>query len=133
MNYEQLLRTHTLKVTPQRLGILNLMERSGHISIEQLYKEIKVHFSAISLATLYKNIHAMMATSLITEVQLPHMKPRYEITKETHGHLLCTECGCFEDIAVNLNDVIKEVSNTTHYKIDESQLVLSGRCVKCQN
>lgn len=132
MNNELLLREHALKVTPQRLGILSLMQQAGHISIDDLYLEIKKQFSTISLATLYKNIHSMMDKSLIKEVKIPQMKSRYEITKAEHGHLLCQECGDFIDIDLDLKALVNEVKNESNYKIKESHLVLSGICPKCQ-
>lgn len=131
MNYELLLREHTLKVTPQRLGILSLMQQAGHISIDDLYLEIKKQFTTISLATLYKNIHAMMDKALIKEVKIPQMKSRYEIAKEQHGHLLCETCGDFVDIELDLNDLIKNASKKSAYHINESHLVLTGHCPKC--
>jgi len=79
MNYETLLKQHQLKITPQRIGILDAMDAAGHITTENLFKQIKKHFSSISLATLYKNINAMLETSLITEVKAPNQKRSFRM------------------------------------------------------
>ena len=71
MNYENLLREHGLKVTPQRLGILSLMQQSGHVSVDDLYAEIKKQFPSVSLATMYKNINTMMNSSIVIEIKIP--------------------------------------------------------------
>jgi len=132
MNYELLLREHTLKVTPQRLGILTLMHTYGHLSIEDLFEYIKKQFSSISLATLYKNINAMLENKLITEVKIPNMKSKYEIAKDTHAHILCTKCGEFKDIAINLDAVLSSTALKTDYALTDTSVVFSGLCSKCK-
>ncbi len=133
MNYENLLREHGLKVTPQRLGILSLMNQKGHMSVDELYTQIKEQFTSISLATMYKNMNAMMASSVITEVKIPKQKSRFEIAKEAHGHLLCQECGEFIDVELNLKQIAEDVSMKSRYKLVETSLVLSGVCPICQH
>ena len=132
MNYEQLLREHSLKVTPQRLGILSLMENSGHISVEDLFSEIRKTFPSISLATLYKNMTMMINAELVKEVTIPNLKSKYEIIKEEHAHLLCEKCGNFTDIKLNMAEVLKTASAESHYKMHDVNLVLSGVCPECQ-
>ncbi len=132
MNYETLLHEHKLKVTPQRLGILTLMYRAGHIDIEELSVQIKKQFSSISLATLYKNINAMLKNGLISEVKVPNMKSKYEILKPPHVHLLCQSCSEFIDLDLNTDTLLNEASRKSHYKLLETNVVLSGLCEKCQ-
>jgi len=81
MNYELLLREHQLKVTPQRLGILSLMQKAGHLDVEELFRLIKKQFSSISLATLYKNINAMMKSKLLSEIKVPNHKLNMKLQK----------------------------------------------------
>ncbi len=133
MNYENLLRGHGLKVTPQRLGILSLMDQKGHINVDDLYLQIKEKFASISLATMYKNINAMMASSVITEVKIPKQKSRFEILKESHGHLLCQECGEFSDIEFDIGKIVSDISTKSNYQLFETSLVLSGICPLCQH
>ena len=38
---EQLLKQNNLKITPQRITILKEIEKRGHISIEEIYENIK--------------------------------------------------------------------------------------------
>jgi Fe2+ or Zn2+ uptake regulation protein len=132
MNYETLLKQHNLKVTPQRIGILSLMHQSGHISIEDLFESIRRQFSSISLATLYKNINAMLETSLIKEVKAPEAKARYEIAKETHAHLVCTKCGEFKDIMFDLDAIAHNLADDNGYAINDTSLIVSGLCPSCK-
>jgi len=132
MNYESLLREHHLKVTPQRLGILSLMQEAGHLDVEELYILIKKQFASISLATLYKNINAMLEKSLITEIKIPKHKSKYEIAKEPHIHLLCQKCDEFIDVSVNIDTLVDEATTKSHYQLLDSSIVLCGVCESCQ-
>ncbi len=132
MNYELLLRECNMKVTPQRLGILAMMCENGHISIEDLYVKIKKQFSSISLATLYKNVNAMIDVSLLKEVKLPHMKSKYELAKTPHAHLLCESCGVLEDLEMDMNEVSHLLASKSDFKVNETNLIFSGTCHNCQ-
>lgn len=132
MNYETLLRQHHLKITPQRLAIIELMECAGHISIEELFQMIRLKFASISLATLYKNIHTMMDNNLIREVKIPGHKSRYEIEKEPHAHMICKHCGELKDFQYDSSGLLNEAVTVSHYKAEEISVVVSGICPKCQ-
>jgi Fur family peroxide stress response transcriptional regulator len=133
MNYETLLREHSLKVTPQRLGILSIIHTSGHINIEELFIHIKKRFASISLATLYKNINAMLENKLISEVKIPNMKAKYEISKAPHIHMLCKSCHEFIDLELDLNNFVAAASLKSHYIVEDTNIILSGLCQHCKN
>ena len=132
MNYELLLREHSLKATPQRVGILSLMQQAGHLDIDELFCQIKEQFRSISLATLYKNIAAMTKNGLVTEIKIPNQKSKYEVAKEPHIHLLCQECSEFIDLKLDIGCLVDEAAKESHYRLKESSIVLSGVCKKCQ-
>jgi len=130
-NYTQILREHKLKATPQRLEIAQALHIHGHMSIENLYDVMLEKFSSISLATIYKNIHLMLESTFIQEVKLPNHKSVYELSKNSHSHILCVKCNQIFDIDLNLNSVIADASKNTDFVIEKSDLVLSGRCKNC--
>jgi Fur family peroxide stress response transcriptional regulator len=132
MNYQYLLQQHHLKATPQRIAIMEHMDFCGHISIDELYATIREKFSSLSLATLYKNIHAMMSVNLIREVKLSGQKSKYEIDKAPHAHLLCKSCGELKDVEFNPTSLIEKSTKTQNYRADEISIVISGACPKCQ-
>ncbi len=131
-NFTNMLRAHHLKATPQRLAMLELISTYGHINIDKLYEDVKVRFDSISQATIYKNIKAMTKSMILFEVKLPNKKSVYEIVKENHSHLLCTECGEVEDIFIDTNKIIDDISSKHTFKIEQSDVVFSGSCGSCQ-
>ena len=131
-NYTEILRQHNLKATPQRLEITNALYLNGHMNIERLYDVMLKKFNSISLATIYKNINLMLEASFIQEVKIPNSKSVYELTKDTHSHIICDTCGEIMDIELDLDSVISNAAQTSNYKINKSDLILSGTCKNCQ-
>ena len=129
--YENLLRAYKIKVTPQRLCIVDEMNGHIHMSIEELYDAIRKKFPSISLATVYKNINAMMEQDFILEVKVPGQKSKYELAKQPHSHVVCQKCGKVEDITLDLTHVTQKAANLTRYQIKQNSLILSGICPSC--
>lgn len=132
MKHEYLLKSHQLKVTPQRIAIIELMHQTGHINIDELYNAIREKFASISLATLYKNVHTMLNVSLIREVKIPGQKTKYEIEKESHAHVMCKICGELKDVPFNPLALLQNATEMNRYVADEISVVISGICPACQ-
>ena len=130
-NYTTILRQYNLKATPQRLVIIESIDKFGHINIDKLYEEVKSKFSSISLATIYKNINFMINNMLLLEVKIPNQKSVFEIVKEQHSHLVCNDCGSVVDIKIDTKRIVDSISNDYQFKIDQSDLVFSGNCANC--
>ena len=131
MNYINLLKKHNLKVTPQRLVIVESLYEKGHINIDDLYTILKVNFETISLATIYKNIHIMSDKHLIQEVKIPNEKNVYELVKDEHSHLVCIKCHSITDVTLDTDRLVKEASKLGEFQINNSAIVLNGICKKC--
>jgi Fur family transcriptional regulator, peroxide stress response regulator len=132
MKYEQLLKIYHLKATPQRIAIIELMQQSGHINIDELYNAIRNKFNSISLATLYKNVNTMLEVALIREVKVPGQKTKYEIEKGSHAHIMCKSCGELKDIEYDPHSILEKSMEMSHYKAEDISIVISGICPECQ-
>ena len=130
-NYINILRVHNLKVTPQRLALVEILSSYGHINIDSLYRMMVDKFTSISLATIYKNINIMIKNSLIQEVKLPNEKSVYEIVKERHSHLMCRECLDVEDIILDISGLLDRVREDSDFSVEYQELVFVGRCKNC--
>ena len=133
-DYATLLKESELKATFQRMNILEVIEKSGHMSVEDIYEEVtKVHPS-LSLATIYKNIILMMEKGVLVEVPIAGKKSKYELSKVDHMHLICTECGEVEDISCldSADKILDALTEQEHFKLNKRQINLYGVCEKCQ-
>jgi Fur family ferric uptake transcriptional regulator/Fur family peroxide stress response transcriptional regulator len=132
-DYAMLLKESGLKVTFQRMNILEVLENYGHMSVDDIYEEaIKVHPS-LSLATIYKNIILMMENGVLVEVPIAGKKSKYELSKMDHMHLICTECGEVEDRSclASADKILHELMTQEHFRLSRQQINLYGVCEKC--
>ena len=134
-DYAALLKGNGLKATFQRMNILEVIEKYGHMSVDDIYTEvIKVHPS-LSLATIYKNIILMQENGILVEVAIAGKKSKYELAKTDHMHLICTECGDVEDMHCmeSTDRIFRELTEQEHFKLDRRQVNLYGLCEACQS
>jgi len=134
-DYAALLKQSDLKATFQRMNILSVIDKYGHMSVDDIYAEvIKVHPS-LSLATIYKNIILMVEKGVLVEVPIVGRKSKYELSKADHMHLVCTECGMVEDkqCVGEADAVFESLTQEEHFKLNKRQVNLYGVCKNCQN
>ena len=132
MNYTSLLKEYDLKVTPQRVAIVEELYNHGHMNIDDLYKKLLEKFPSISLATIYKNVNAMIEKVFLSEVKIPNSKSVYELVKEEHAHLACSKCGHIEDITLNTEDLVAMTKSMSGFEISKTNIVFDGVCSKCK-
>ena len=81
LNISGLLKDYDLKVTPQRVAIVEELYTNGHMNIDEIYKKLIQRFPSVSLATIYKNINSMVERVFLSEVKIPNEKSVYELIK----------------------------------------------------
>jgi len=128
----QLLKSHHLTVTPQRLEIVNLFSSYGHLDIDTLYMLLQKNFPSLSLATVYKNVNLMLEKNFISEVQLENKKNVYELIKQAHSHVVCVQCNAILDIFLDTQILFEEVAKKSHFQLETSNIVFNGVCSECQ-
>jgi Fe2+ or Zn2+ uptake regulation protein len=133
-DYISLLKKHDLKATFQRINILEIVDKNGHIDIDGIYEQIKQKLPTISLATVYKNILSMTQSGVLVEVPIVGKKSKYELKKADHIHLVCTKCGDVEDkdcIDIT-NNALMALTSKESFELDTRQINLYGICKKCK-
>ena len=131
-NSSMLLKEYNLKVTPQRVAIVEELYQNGHMNIDELYQKLLKKFPSISLATIYKNVNAMVEKIFLNEVKIPEAKSVYELVKEEHSHLVCKSCGKIEDIHIDTNILSNSIATMSNFKVEDTKVVFSGLCSNCQ-
>jgi len=129
-NYITLLKENDLKATIQRTSILKSIDHAGHISIDDIYEDVKELHPTLSLATIYKNIILMQKKHVIVEVPMNGEKSKYELIKDDHIHLICQACGDIKD--TEITEQAQEALVIENFQLSSSQINLYGLCKKCQ-
>jgi Fe2+ or Zn2+ uptake regulation protein len=131
-NYVNILKSSGLKATLQRLSILEIIDKNGHIKIDDLYQEMFQTHPTLSLATVYKNIITMIDKDVILEVPIIGGKSFFELKKIDHIHLICNSCNSIEDRDM-VTSTMDFLSPSKEFLLSHSQVNLYGTCSSCQN
>jgi len=139
-DFKKMIRSMGLKITDQRLLILNCLHdseaKSGerHVTAQELYEKVSLKDDSVGFATVYRFLRDLAEKNLVTEVRMGGQSSRYELsTKEHHDHLTCTVCGkiCeFENKKIEKLQV--QVAEYFGFKLTNHILELYGICPSCQ-
>ena len=129
------LKSRGLKITPQRLAIIEVLEGNrSHPSAEDVYRELVRKYPTISYATIYKTLETLCEMGEIMEVNIEPHKKRYDPFPDPHHHYMCVKCGKILDIStdeVPMPRVSQEVKEK--YGIVGMSLNFYGICSSCRN
>ena len=138
---KNLLRNKGLKVTSQRLLVLEIMaEHPGeHLTAEKIYDLVRVSCPEMGLATVYRTVQLLLDLHLIDKVSFDDGIARYELgeegsdTRHHHHHAICLECGkviSFED------DLLEQLEQTLKdrigFEVVDHEVKLYGYCRECR-
>lgn len=131
-SFTELLHEKQLKITPQRLAILELIYENGHVGVEEIYQHIKQIQPNISLATVYKNVATLSERDILREVKPPTQKQKYELASDKHIHVSCERCGKLQDVHVDVGELLGACMSKTGYALFDLSAVFIGVCAECQ-
>jgi len=136
--FRELCSTHGIAVTHQRQVLYEVMQKlPGHPSPEEVYAAVKKRIPAISLATVYKNLHIFIESGVFKEMSMHHGSLRVEMNSHVHHHLVCSRCKAISDIPES--DVNKLLGLSPRnkrlpggFQIERLAIDVIGLCAKCQ-
>lgn len=144
MNEEKvkdLLREKGLKVTSQRLMVLNILSAHGdeHLTVEEIYDLAKEESPEIGLATIYRTVQVLLELHVIEKVTFDDGFARYELNGEEtgsghrHHHAICTQCGKVYSLETDLLDTLeKQVFESLGFEATDHEVKLYGLCSACR-
>ncbi len=103
-----------------------------HLTVEEIYLEIKNQYPKIVLATVYNNVNRLWKAGLIHKVSVENMPDRYDrLTK--HDHLVCQRCGKLADISFeDLTDSLRRQLGEDFLSYDLKVFYLCPDCRKSE-
>ena len=97
-NYRSILLEKELKITPQRIAVLEAVhELKNHPTAENVCDYIKKKHPNIAVGTIYKTLEAFVKKGIIRKVKTEKDFMRYDSILENHHHIYCSETEHIED------------------------------------
>lgn len=125
------LRERGLKLTPQRLAIIELLEEGGHRSAEEIYGKLSHRYPMLSRATVYNTLEVLKQLGEIREIRIKPDASLYDPETELHYHFLCRRCGKVFDLPSSpdmANLIGREVDG---HRVEQVHVSLYGLCARC--
>jgi len=121
-------------MTHQRQVLYEVMRTMpGHPSPEEVYARVKRRIPAVSLATVYKNIHLFVERGLLKEVSMHHGSLRVELNSHQHHHLVCSHCKVITDIEEKDFGVLPTLERSPGgFQVERYAIDVVGLCTACQ-
>lgn len=85
---EERIRNAGLKVTPQRINVLNILLKSDHPSANKITGEIRKKYSSVSSGTIYHILDTFVEKGIIRKIPTEGDTMRYDAVLDNHHHLL---------------------------------------------
>jgi Fe2+ or Zn2+ uptake regulation protein len=128
------LRERGLKITPQRLAIIEVLIEQGdlHPGARLVHKEAKKKKKSLSLSTAYATLNELSRHGIIKTLQFDKMENRYETNREEHINLICERCKKILDYKVPIVIDQRELAKKTGFSITDTRLEYYGYCKECR-
>lgn len=124
----------TPRGAPSHRSLIERTVRSlhGHPTADDVFMEARKVEPAISLATVYRNLRALVAEGQIRERPFLGVG-RFEINRRPHAHLVCRNCGAIADFDPDLTALLKPIRRRVlGWQAEEVDLEVSGLCPRCR-
>ena len=131
---EQLLRQHEIRVTAQRLAVLNAVSARPHATADDLADDVRTSIGTVSRQAVFDALGVLADKGLIRRIQPARSAARYEDrVDDNHHHLVCRDCGRMVDVdcAAGYRPCL-DVDDDYGFDIDEAEVIYWGFCPACQ-
>jgi Fur family transcriptional regulator, ferric uptake regulator len=132
---KRIIRDLNLKVTGQRLAILEALSRGrAHVTAQEVFEKVKRKHDDMGFATVYRLLRNLSEKGFVTEVRMGGLPARYELTPRSHhDHLTCSECGKIVEFENHdIEQLQKMVASNHGFQLTGHVLELYGVCPDCQ-
>ena len=139
--FEQLLKDRGLRVTRQRLKVLEAVAScpGEHLTADEIYELVKVDCPEIGHATIYRTVQLLSELHLVDRISFGDGFARYEMGSalerrpgHRHHHLICLKCGRvfpFQDDL--LEELEARIADRTGFCVVDHEVKLYGYCAEC--
>jgi Fur family ferric uptake transcriptional regulator len=132
-DFSELLRDAGLRVTRQRLAVLDVLVELAHADTESVISAVRRDLPEVSHQAVYDSLRTLTDAGLARRIQPTGSVARYEArVGDNHHHLVCRACGAITDVDCAVGDVPCLTASDDHgYVVDEAEVIYWGLCPAC--
>ncbi|HEX6471669.1 MAG TPA: transcriptional repressor [Streptosporangiaceae bacterium] len=133
--WQEELRSHGYRVTPQRQLVLEAVTALEHGTPEQICTEVQRTARGVNISTIYRTLELLEELGLVKHAHLKHGPPTYHLAAEAeHVHLMCRECGRVQDVGPEVAAGLVGVLDREYgFVTDVHHLTVYGLCRDCRD
>ena len=123
-----------LHFTEQRAAVFDYLRSvTHHPTAEEVYQAVKEQLPRVSLATIYKNLEALIEAGAASKFTYGDGRARYDIRTDHHHHLRCVRCGKMWDLEPGEGSAwLSGVKARAGFQVLDYRLEILGQCRACQ-
>ena len=135
--FREWLKERGFKTTSQRDDIARVfLSADRHISVEQLYAEVRKVNPRVGYATVYRTLRLLKECGLAVERHFNDGEARYETTegeKRGHDHFICERCSRIVEFSSAEADTLDDrIAKKLGAVINRRRLEFYGICRECR-
>ena len=134
MSAEQVLRAHGLRVTRPRLAVLDVLDRGGHLEVDEIALRVRQRLDTVSTQAVYDVLGALARVGLARRIEPAGSPALYERRAgDNHHHVVCRGCGAVADVDCAVGEApCMDPSAAQGFVVDEAEVTFWGLCPTCQ-
>ncbi|MDA8193635.1 MAG: Fur family transcriptional regulator [Thermaerobacter sp.] len=133
---EQLLRSHHMRVTPQRRLVLSwfLAHPGEHWTAEQVRERLLTQLPELARGTTYKVLNEFVRLGMLEEIPSRDDSLRYGLRLDPHHHFFCETCQRWYDIKPQgLAQLQLNGDDRDRFCVTDVLVTFRGVCQHCQD
>ena len=134
--FRQWIKERGLKATAQREDIAQaFFSTNRHISVEELYSEVRRHNPHMGYATVYRTMKLLKECGLAAERHFVDGQARFENVEAErhHDHIICERCGrIVEFIQPQIEKLQADVAQRFGFVATTHKMEIYGICKECR-
>ncbi len=124
-----------LKLTPQRLAILDLLaDNRTHPTVAAIYQQLQARFPTMSQTTVYNTLQTLVRLGLVHELGAAGgAAAHFDVDTDPHLNVICQSCGKIVDFAeADVVPSLQTVAKQSGFEIQGARIVYYGLCPTCR-
>jgi Fur family ferric uptake transcriptional regulator len=118
--------------TARRLVLTALVQGASHPTAEELLVAVRALAPDVHASTVYRNLEELERLGVVVHTHLGHGAATYHLATESHGHLVCEECGATLEAPEDLFEAMAEgAKRRLGFELRPYHFAVLGVCANC--